>query len=544
MVKLKEDKNGNIEQVTLEICGKKMKVPVSQTEYGCLLSVDKMKLDDKSQKKLNDKVKAGGTLTADERLWVAYQERLAVAEMAAHYCNESDAREKLSFSKEELNGTVPLKQFNLENDELVLATSYTRKNLDERLERYNKYLHNNLGETLGEMSYTQFIENSEGLKNLKKSLDARETNGQGSGTKKDAQTPGSRLLKAYVLAYGDELGQKKYEELFAKAQEVISDLNKQKTSGQEGNAAPVDGKTGNAASVPEVPAPEVENKNDIVLPTAEKVREGSSPEVTNESRAPEVPTPEVPTPEAPAPEAPTPEVQPVVNEGQTKEFVAEGKKGKEQYPSLFSLFSEAFMGDSNGNSGSDELMAALFGAVILSAMGYSGGLDFLRERELQERERRLQERERELQERERQLQNGTSKVTPLASELSLASESRRAAVLTPERPLPEPTLRDVQVSEKKPHAPKTPADLAYDKIAQGKDVVTLADLRQAGVNLRTDLRPTLEALINGKPEKLGELAPKGLGDENVPVSKEFATALIARAQEREVIMRKNAFMRG
>lgn len=96
---------------------------------------------------------------------------------------------------------------------------------------------------------------------------------------------------------------------------------------------------------------------------------------------------------------------------------------------------------------------------------------------------------------------------------------------------------------KMPETIKLPsqAEMKYDQLAAGKEQMTLADLEKAGVNLKTDLQPTLKALTTEGPESVLKLAPNGLNGKDSVVSKELAVALIERAQAREqlVLLKKH-----
>lgn len=194
-------------------------------------------------------------------------------------------------------------------------------------------------------------------------------------------------------------------------------------------------------------------------------------------------------------------------------------KAKDDFPSLFSMFTEMMGGE---NQGGDDELAAMFALAFSALLGE----DKFKER-LEEAERKLEEMRKREQEKE------NVEKAPAAAEKEPVKAEKEPVKAEKEPVAAE--LPSVKI--------KTPADMAYDKVAQGKEQVTLADLKQAGVNLKTDLQPTLKALTKDNPNKISELAPKGLGDEKVPVSKEFATALIARAQQREAISRHNGLSR-
>lgn len=193
-----------------------------------------------------------------------------------------------------------------------------------------------------------------------------------------------------------------------------------------------------------------------------------------------------------------------------QETQTSAKSGKEEYPTLFSLFCDMMGGEEKKEDKADEVLEEMLMAAFASWMG----MDVYKER-LEEIEKSLQQAaERERQEKLREQE-------------------------TKEQPIPSLAQTQNATQEKR----LSPAEAAYAKMADGKEQVTLGDLEKAGVNLKTDLQPTLKALTKDHPEKLSELAPKGLGDRSAPVNKEFAVALIARKQQREAIVRNNANVR-
>ncbi len=252
-------------------------------------------------------------------------------------------------------------------------------------------------------------------------------------------------------------------------------------------------------------------------------------------------------------EAPVAEqAAPAPQKEEKSHLVTPNEKVKDSYPSLFSMFSEMLGGD--GKQGGDDELTAMFVLAFSALLDVDAFKERLEEAERALEEMRKREREKEAAEVEKAPASAekepvvydTEPVQPEKKVEKAADVQQAAPEVSPERPKGGISLTDmaevrgVDVSQIKL---RTPADMAYDNIAKGKEQVTLADLQQAGVNLKTDLQPTLKALTKDNPNKLSELAPKGLGDENAPVSKEFATALIARAQQRETIARHNSLSR-
>ncbi len=353
------------------------------------------------------------------------------------------------------------------------------------------------------------------------------------------------LLTVSILSYGEELG----KEMLGKWIEKQKDKKKNKDKEKE-------------PEVKETPAQTQEQTVVNEAPVMQQAQQAEMPETNSAPVQYEENAAEPAMVETQQAEMPVTNSNPVQYEEKAEEQVKQEKqelvtpesKAKEQYSGLFGLFTD-MLGKEGEDNSSDDVLAQMFMAAMASWMG----VDVFKER-LDEKESQLQ---KQLEE-ERQAR--------LAAEKALAEE--RAAkepvqqTAAPERLKLSDTLEvsaphiDVQVRDlnlKDIHIAKAPslktelnvvaekpdlskikvkssAELEFDKLAAGKEQMTLADLEKAGVNLKTDLQPTLKALAKDNPEKVSELAPQGLGDKDKPVSKELAVALIGRKQQRDAII--------
>ncbi|MCM1323807.1 MAG: hypothetical protein NC218_06565 [Acetobacter sp.] len=288
------------------------------------------------------------------------------------------------------------------------------------------------------------------------------------------------------------------------------------------------------------------------MPNAEEMKIEIPKEMEQSTPVQEMPVVETKAPEA---EQKAPEVQAAIEE--KPQLVTPNSKAKEKYPSLFSLFSDMMTaGDSDKKS--DEMWEAMFAWAIGAMMGVDVFKERLEQAEREQTERLLAEmREKERlaaaekegevkapeKETATRVDVGAATIPLQVAEkpdlaqvnLNIPQTGNVNAAKLPEQMAEKPDLSQIKI--------KTPAEIAYDNIAKGKDEVTLADLKAAGVNLKTDLAPTLKALTKDNPEKLAELAPKGLGDENAPIGKELGVALIGRQQQREAMIKHNSLSR-
>ncbi len=295
----------------------------------------------------------------------------------------------------------------------------------------------------------------------------------------------TRLEIAYTKAYGEELGAKMYGELMAAAKEVVEKSSKQASA--------------------EVSDKQVENTQ------------------SGQTRGVE---PAQFMPEQPKQEEQTPVEDYTVRKKKPQENEATEKEEPKKNSFIWRILDDM---EKNAEKSDDPTMA-LFLSVFKMALKYaSGHEEFNQQLDAMEKDPTVKDVVKEAPIKEApakevetvKLSNEQTK-SPL--DLSL-DEILKVNV---------PNAEDIKI--------KSSAELKCDKIFDGKETVTMEDLKPLGVT-NADLQPTLKTLLKDNPEKQSQLIPEGLGNENAPIGKELAVALIGRAEQREAIARHNAMQR-